>query len=66
MNEITTFNFNQVPVRVVMRNGDPEFVASDVASILGYRMPSDLSRILDDDQKGTQIVQTLGGDIRHF
>lgn len=62
MNEITTFNFNQMPVRVVMRNGNPEFVASDVASILGYRMASDLSRILDDDEKGTHNLRTLGGD----
>lgn len=42
-------------------NGDPWFVASDVAKSLGYRMASDMTRRLDDDEKGTRSVRTLGG-----
>lgn len=41
--------------------GEPWFIAKDVATILGYRSASDLTRLLDDDEKGTQLVQTLGG-----
>lgn len=42
-------------------NGEPWFVASDVASALGYRMASDMTRRLDGDEKGTRSVRTLGG-----
>ena len=41
--------------------GEPLFVASDVAKILGYRMASDMTRRLDPDEKGTRSVRTLGG-----
>lgn len=43
-------------------DGLPLFVASDVAAILGYRMASDMTRRLDDDEKGTRSVRTPGGD----
>lgn len=42
-------------------NGEPWFVAKDVSDILGYRSASDLTRLLDDDEKGTQLVRTPGG-----
>lgn len=38
------------------------FVASDVSKILGYRMASDMTRLLDDDEKGTQTMRTRGGE----
>lgn len=38
------------------------FVASDIAKVLEYRDATALVRGLDDDEKGTQIVCTLGGD----
>ncbi|CAK7025519.1 BRO-N domain-containing protein [Saezia sanguinis] len=62
MNEITTFNFDQMPVRIIMKDDDPWFVASDVATILGYASAKDMVRMLDDDEKGRQIVPTLGGN----
>ena len=34
-------------------------MAVDVAEVLGYRMASDMTRILDDDERGTQIVSIL-------
>ena len=37
-------------------------IASDVASALEYREARDLTRILDDDEKGPHIVRTLGGN----
>jgi prophage antirepressor-like protein len=50
------------PVRVVIRDGEPWFVATDVAHILGFRDAEKATRFLDAAEKGTQIVGTLGGD----
>lgn len=55
------FPFDAQNVRVVLRDGEPWFVASDVAVALGYRDASNAIRLLDDDEKGTQLVSTLGG-----
>ncbi len=39
MSELSIFEFDKLPVRVVMINDEPWFVASDVAKILGYARP---------------------------
>ena len=69
MNNIATanaaalaFSFNSHPVRVVIRNGEPWFVATDIAEVLGYRNAPDAARNLPDHQKGTHNMRTLGGD----
>jgi len=55
--------FDGADVRIVTdEQGEPWFVAADVARILGYREAHDLTRGLDDDEKGPQIVRTLGGE----
>ncbi|WP_295821627.1 phage antirepressor KilAC domain-containing protein [uncultured Deinococcus sp.] len=59
--ELQTFNFDTLPVRVVMDGDQPWFVAVDVALILGYRNSPDATRLLDADEKGTHIVHTPGG-----
>lgn len=60
---LTTFNFNSITVRTITDSeGNPWFVAADVASILDYRTAKDMTRNLDDDEKGGQIVPTPGGD----
>ena len=51
-------------VRTVVRGGEPWFVAADVARVLGFRDAENATRGLDDDEKGTQITSTLGGDQR--
>lgn len=56
------FTFRDQQVRTVVRDGEPWFVAADVARILGYRMASDLTRRLDEDEKGTHSARTPGGD----
>ena len=38
------------------------FAAADVAAALGYSSAKDLTRNLDDDEKGRQIVPTPGGN----
>ena len=59
--QVTPFTFGTHAVRVIDRDGSPWFICTDVAEALGYRNAPDASRHLDDDEKGTQIVRTLGG-----
>lgn len=42
-------------------DGEPMLVASDVAKVLGYRDAEKLTRLLDEDEKGTQILGTPSG-----
>ena len=42
-------------------NGEPWFVAADVAQVLGYDHTPHATRLLDDDEKVVQKVDTLGG-----
>lgn len=62
LNALTSYQFEENPVRIVMVAGDPWFVANDLAAALGYRMASDMARNLDEDERGTHIVRTLGGE----
>lgn len=43
-------------------NGEPWFVAKDVAKILGYRDAANMTRRLEEDEKGTRSVSTHGGE----
>ena len=56
------FNFNKQSIQIVVKQYEPWFVASDVAKVLGYRNASDAARLLDDDEKGTHNLRTLGGE----
>lgn len=58
----TPFQFEGRNVRLVDIDGETWFVATDVARELGYRDAADLVRLLDDDEKGTRNLRTLGGD----
>lgn len=52
-----------VTVRTVTdESGEPLFVASDVAKALGYGCAKDMTRRLDDDEKGGRSVPTPGGN----
>lgn len=59
--EVLTFDFFGEQTRVVMKGGEPWFVASDVAEILGYDITPHMTRNLDEDEKGIHKVDTLGG-----
>jgi hypothetical protein len=61
MQAISAYQFEADPVRVVMVAGDPWWVASDIARVLGYRDAPNMVRSLDEDEKGTHILSTLGG-----
>lgn len=63
-NELQVFNFTgNKSVRVIAGepDGAPWWVAKDVANILGFRDAFNAIRLLDDDEKDTQKVSTLGG-----
>ncbi|AKF14396.1 anti-repressor Ant [Mycobacterium phage Phayonce] len=55
------FAFDGHVVRVLLIDGDPWFVAGDVARALGYRDAHNLGRRLDEDEKGTHSLSTPGG-----
>lgn len=62
MSALRPFDFNGRSVRVVVREGEPWFVAGDVARILGFRDANKAARLLDEDEKGTHNVGTNRGD----
>lgn len=62
MNELQVFENEEFgKVRVVEIDNEPWFVANDIAKTLGYRMASDLSRRIDEEDKGTHKVSTPSG-----
>src|SRR5271165_2819424 len=57
----TEFKFEQSPVRVVMKDGEPWFVAKDLCEILDHSNHRMAVSALDDDEKGVSIADTPGG-----
>ena len=63
MSELQIFNNEEFgSVRTITKDNEPWFVASDIAKALGYRMASDLARRIDEDDKGTHVMSTQGGE----
>ncbi len=50
---LSTFDFNETPVRVVDVEGEPWFVAADVCRVLDLGNPTEAVRALEDDEKIT-------------
>lgn len=62
MNELKIFEKEEFgPVRVVMKDGEPWFVAKDVCDCLELGNPRTSIALLDDDEKGVHTVDTPGG-----
>ena len=59
--EISIFRREGVDIRVVSIDGEPWWVASDVAQALGYSATSAMLRSLDEDDKGVRDLHTPGG-----
>lgn len=55
-------NSNFEKIRVLEIDGEPWFIAVDIAKVLDYRTAYDMTRILEEDEKGTHIVRTPGGN----
>ena len=63
MNELQIFNNEEFgEIRTITKDGEPWFVASDIAKALGYRMASDMTRRIDEEDKGYTKVRTHGGE----
>jgi prophage antirepressor-like protein len=50
---LTTFDFNDAPIRTLLRDEQPWFVAADVCRVLEITNPRDAVSGLDDDEKMT-------------
>lgn len=59
--EIIPFNFGKRQVRTLLINDQPCFVATDVCEALAIVNTARALSRLDDDEKGTHAVSTLGG-----
>lgn len=62
MNDLIKYSFEEETVRVVLIGDNPWWVAGDVAKVLSYKHTPHMLRLLDDDEKGVHIVDTLGGE----
>lgn len=61
MNDIQIFQYQDQPVRTVQRDGEPWFVLKDVCAVLGISKYRDTADRLDEDERGSARVDTLGG-----
>ena len=61
MQSLIPFNFDDALVRVIMRDGDPWFVLVDVCRVLEISKHRDAGSRLDADERGSVVVDTLGG-----
>lgn len=60
-NKLQIFNYHESQVRTIEKDGEPWFSASDVCGILDIGNTSDAVTRLDDDEKGLDSTDTLGG-----
>jgi prophage antirepressor-like protein len=61
MAEIQPFCFENTVVRTILRGEEPWFVGKDVCSILELGNITEALRCLDEDERGSEILNTLGG-----
>lgn len=61
MNQLQVFHFTGKDVRVIMKDGQPWWVAKDVCSVLEINNTSQALARLDEDEKGLINNDTLGG-----
>lgn len=63
MNSLQIFKDEQFgEIRTVKQNGEILFVAADVCRALEIKDTSKAASRLDDDEKGTSLIRTLGGE----
>ncbi|HFJ8403451.1 TPA: BRO family protein [Staphylococcus aureus] len=65
MQELQTFNFEELPVRTLEIDGEPYFVGSDIAKILGYQKPQNaIATHVDLEDKTTTLIQGTGSNYK--
>lgn len=62
MSALEFFQYADYQLRTVDVDGEPWFIAQDVAVILEYSATSAMTRRLDAEDKGVRDLHTLGGD----
>ncbi len=60
-NDLMVFDYSGKEVRTVMKDGQPWWVAKDVCEVLGISSHRDALARLDDDERESVLVDTLGG-----
>lgn len=61
MNAVMPFSFEEQAVRVLTREGEPWFVLADVCAVLEIAYHRDAAARLDEDERGSVVVDTPGG-----
>lgn len=56
------FSFNNLPISIINRDGEPWFVAKEVCAVLEHTNHRAAIQNLDEDEKGVSKVYTLGGE----
>lgn len=65
MQDLQVFNFEELPVRTMNIDGEPYFVGSDVAKILGYLKPANaIANHVDDEDKTTTLIRGTGSNYK--
>lgn len=57
-----SFVFDNVKIRTAIIDGEPWFVAKDVCEVLGIADHTTATRDLENNEKGTHSMRTLGGN----
>ena len=60
--EIVQQQFEGKQLRMIERNGQPWFVLADVCAVLDLTSPHKVADRLDEDEKGRNLIPTLGGE----
>ena len=61
MSNVTTFKFNDLPVRIVEKDGKPLFVIRDVCNILGFSNPNRQLAVHTENAPLYERIKTPGG-----
>lgn len=62
MNDLQIFNYGAVPVRTIVKDGEPWWVLADVCRVLEIANHKNVSARLDLDEKGVHLMDTPGGN----
>jgi prophage antirepressor-like protein len=62
MSNLINFNFENSPIRVVEKQGEPWFVANDVCEVLGIANARDALSRLDDDEKADVALTDISSN----
>ena len=61
MSNVSTFKFNDLPVRIVEKDGKPLFVIRDVCNILGFSNPNRQLAVHTENRPLYERIKTPGG-----